>query len=73
MRGVKLRTWARAKGLSDSDYVVLLDLSNGNTKSKWRRAKELKELLEKEGFKTNKGNMGDKDFSLIMSGLSKDS
>lgn len=50
-RGFKMRTWARAKGLSDSDYGVLRDLSNGITKGKWGRAKELRELLEKEGFK----------------------
>ncbi|MDE5603807.1 MAG: hypothetical protein K2I71_07860 [Helicobacter sp.] len=50
-KGFKLRTWARAKGLSDSDYNVLLDLSKGKTKGKWGRAKELKELLEKDGFK----------------------
>ena len=50
-RGFKMRTWARAKGLSDSDYSVLRDLSNGITKGKWGRAKELRELLEKEGFK----------------------
>ena len=49
-KGFKMRTWARAKGLSDSDYGVLRDLSNGITKGKWGRAKELKEMLEKEGF-----------------------
>ncbi|WP_238700743.1 hypothetical protein [Helicobacter apodemus] len=50
-KGFKLRTWAKAKGLSDSDYSVLCDLSKGITKGKWGRAKELKEMLEKEGFK----------------------
>lgn len=47
-KGFKLRTWAKAKGLSDSDYNVLLDLSKGKTKGKWGKAKELKELLHKE-------------------------
>lgn len=50
-RGFKMRTWARSRGLSDSDYGVLRDLSNGITKGKWGRARELRELLEKEGFK----------------------
>lgn len=50
-KGFRLRTWAKAKGLSDSDYGVLCDLSKGITKGKWGRAKELRELLEKEGFK----------------------
>lgn len=47
-KGFKLRTWAKAKGLSCSDYGVLCDLSKGSTKGKWGRAKELKELLQKE-------------------------
>ncbi|WP_300827059.1 hypothetical protein [Helicobacter sp. UBA3407] len=47
-KGFKLRTWAKSKGLSDSDYNVLLDLSKGKTKGKWGKAKELKELLQKE-------------------------
>lgn len=54
-KGFKLRTWARAKGLSDSDYGVLRDLSNGITKGKWGRAKELRELLEKEGLRLRNG------------------
>ncbi|TQR29180.1 hypothetical protein DMB92_08565 [Campylobacter sp. MIT 99-7217] len=49
-KGFKLRTWARSKGLSEADYNLLLNMSFGQTKGVRGRAKELKELLEKEGF-----------------------
>ncbi|MDE5591792.1 hypothetical protein [Helicobacter ganmani] len=49
--GVKLRTWAKAKGLNEKDIGILNQISCGFIKGKRGRAKELKELLEKEGFK----------------------
>ncbi|EAC1839770.1 hypothetical protein FLR49_09105 [Campylobacter jejuni] len=50
-KGVKLMTWAKAKGLNHKDMVILYDLSNGRIKGIRGRAKELKEMLEKDGFK----------------------
>ncbi|WP_297813201.1 hypothetical protein [uncultured Helicobacter sp.] len=49
--GVKLRTWAKSKGLNEKDIGILNQISSGLIKGKWGRAKELKEMLEKEGFK----------------------
>ena len=50
-KGYKLRTWANAKKLSDSDYKLLLNMSYGKTKGTRGRAKQLKEILEEDGFK----------------------
>ncbi len=50
-KGFKLRTWAKAKGLNERDIGILNQISQGIIKGKWGRAKELKEMLEKEGFK----------------------
>lgn len=50
-KGVKLRTWAKFKKLNESDYRLLLNMSYGKTKGIRGRAKELKEMLEKDGFK----------------------
>lgn len=49
-KGFKLRTWAKAKGLKEKDYFLLLDMSNGKNKGARGSSKELRELLEKEGF-----------------------
>ncbi|KPH54104.1 hypothetical protein [Helicobacter pullorum] len=48
--GVKLRTWAKAKGLSKKDIALLNQISHRLIKGKRGRAKELKEMLEKDGF-----------------------
>ena len=48
--GIKLRTWAKAKGLNEKDIGILNQISCGLIKGKWSRAKELKELLKKDGF-----------------------
>ncbi|EAC1235636.1 hypothetical protein HMH39_001645 [Campylobacter jejuni] len=50
-KGFKLRTWAKFKKLNESDYRLLLNMSYGKTKGIRGRAKELKEMLEKDGFK----------------------
>ncbi len=49
-KGMKLRTWAFSKGLSAADTTILYDISRNKIQGKWGRAKELRELLEKEGF-----------------------
>ena len=49
-KGMKLRTWARVNGLSESDMWLLYQVSYGFTQGLRGRAKEIKELLEKEGF-----------------------
>lgn len=49
-KGMRLRTWARANGLSESDMWLLYQVSYGFTQGLRGRAKEIKELLEKEGF-----------------------
>lgn len=50
-KGMRLRTWARAKKLSVRDEFLLYRISCGEIQGLRGRAKELKELLEKEGFK----------------------
>ncbi|TLE12778.1 hypothetical protein LS72_010425 [Helicobacter apodemus] len=50
-RGIKLRTWAKSKGLQEKDYFLLLDMSNGKNKGARGRSKELREMLEKDGFR----------------------
>ena len=49
-KGMKLRTWARVNGLSENDMWLLYQVSYGFTQGLRGRAKEIKELLEKEGF-----------------------
>lgn len=49
-RGMKLKTWARAKKLNSKDILLIYQISYGFTQGVRGRAKELKELLEKEGF-----------------------
>ena len=44
-RGMKLRTWAKARGLSDTDFLLLY--------GKWGRGAELRKILEDEGFDTS--------------------
>lgn len=48
--GIKLRTWAKSKGLSEKDIALLNQISHRLIKGKRGRAKELKEMLEKDGF-----------------------
>ncbi|EAH6869473.1 hypothetical protein EJ753_06950 [Campylobacter lari] len=50
-KGFKLRTWAKFKKLNESDYRLLLNMSYGKTKGIRGRAKELRIMLEKDGFK----------------------
>lgn len=50
-KGMKLKTWANSKGLNNTDYLILLDISKGRVKGKRGRAKELVELLKRDGFK----------------------
>lgn len=50
-KGMKLKTWADSKGLNNTDYLILLDISKGKVKGKRGRAKELVELLKRDGFK----------------------
>ena len=49
-KGMRLRTWARVNGLSENDMWLLYQVSYGFTQGLRGRAKEIKELLEKEGF-----------------------
>ena len=50
-RGMRLRTWARAKKLNSKDMQLLYKVSYGAAQGLRGRAKELKGLLEKEGFR----------------------
>ncbi|MDY2585319.1 hypothetical protein [Helicobacter sp.] len=50
-KGMKLKTWADSKGLDNTDYLILLDISRGKVKGKRGRGKELVELLKRDGFK----------------------
>lgn len=50
-KGIKLQTWAKAKNLRKEDIPILYDISRGKIQGKRGRAKELKEILEKDGFK----------------------
>lgn len=50
-KGMKLRTWAKSKGLSEKDIGLLNQLSYGFIQGKRGRGKELKEILESDGFK----------------------
>ena len=43
--------WAKSKGLSEKDIGLLNQISYGLTKGKRGRAKELREMLEADGFK----------------------
>ncbi|WP_334088145.1 hypothetical protein [Helicobacter typhlonius] len=47
---MKLRTWAKSKGLSEKDIGLLNQLSYGLIQGKRGRGKELKEMLESDGF-----------------------
>lgn len=50
-KGIKLRTWCKAMSLSDADYLIIKDISKGKIKGIRGKSKELKELLERNGFK----------------------
>ena len=50
-KGIKLNTWGKAKGLSNKDLELLQQISRGLVKGKWGRSKELRKMLEKDGFK----------------------
>ena len=50
-KGFKLRTWAKSKGLQEKDYFLLLEMNKGKNKGVRGRSKELREMLEKDGFK----------------------
>ena len=52
-RGMKLRTWAKAKGLSDTDFLLLYQINSKLLYGKWGRGAELRKLLEVEGFDTS--------------------
>ena len=52
-RGMKLRTWAKAKGLSDTDFLLLYQMNSKMLYGKWGRGAELRKLLEAEGFDTS--------------------
>ncbi|PAF47734.1 hypothetical protein BKH46_02545 [Helicobacter sp. 12S02634-8] len=49
-KGMKMATWAKAKGLSEKDVSIIRNMSFGQTQGKRGRAKELKELLIKENL-----------------------
>ena len=49
-KGMRLQTWALSKGLSSKDMKLLGLLSFGHIKGSRGRSKELREMLEKEGF-----------------------
>lgn len=49
-KGMRLRTWARSKKLGSKDMQLLYKISYGSAQGLRGRAKELKGLLEKEGF-----------------------
>ena len=66
-KGFKLRTWARAKGLSDSDFWILYQMNSRLLYGRWGRGAELRKLLEAEGFDTSfldADNSKDSDNSL---------
>ena len=49
-KGMKLRTWAFSMGFSDRDVTCLYDLATGRARGLRGRTKELRKILEKEGF-----------------------
>ena len=49
-RGMRIRAWALSKSLSKQDIETLNSLSCGRIQGKRGRAKELRAMLEKEGF-----------------------
>lgn len=49
-RGMRIRAWALSKSLSKQDIETLNSLSCGRIQGKRGRAKELRVMLEKEGF-----------------------
>lgn len=49
-RGMRLRAWAISKGLSEQDLTLLKFLSTGKTQGRYGRSKELRAMLEAEGF-----------------------
>lgn len=51
--GIKLNTWGKAKGLNIRDLALLQQISRGLVKGKWDRSKELREMLEKDGFEVD--------------------
>lgn len=51
--GIKLNTWGKAKGLNIRDLALLQQISRGLVKGKWGRSKELREMLEKDGFEVD--------------------
>ena len=52
-RGMKLHTWAKAKGLSDTDFLLLYQMNSKLLYGKWGRGAKLRKILEDEGFDTS--------------------
>ena len=52
-KGFKLRTWAKAKGLSDTDFLLLYQMNSKLLYGKWGRGAKLRKILEDEGFDTS--------------------
>ncbi|WP_104696435.1 hypothetical protein [Helicobacter trogontum] len=49
-RGMRIRAWALSKGLNKQDIELLNSLSCARIKGKRGRAKELRDMLEHDGF-----------------------
>lgn len=49
-KGMRIRAWTISKGLSKKDIDTLNSLSCGRIKSKRGKSKELRIMLEQEGF-----------------------
>lgn len=49
-RGMRIRAWALSKGLGKRDIDMLNSISCGRVEGKWGRAKELRDMLERDGF-----------------------
>ena len=44
-KGLRLNTWANAKGLSKKDKQLLMQISSGRTQGKFGRSKELLSMV----------------------------
>ncbi|EEO24199.1 MULTISPECIES: hypothetical protein [Helicobacter] len=49
-KGMRIRAWALSKGMGQKDIDLLNSLSCGRSKGTKGRCKELREMLELEGF-----------------------
>lgn len=49
-RGFAVKFWGEARGFGQKDYFLLAQLANGKSKGVWGRSREIRKMLEAEGF-----------------------